>query len=255
MSRRLARSTPIVALALAFAVALACVTFLVLGPVFALVVLVAVGVAGALVGGVVRRRPERTVLLLGVVVLGFGLVGTTVHVVDAAGDHRVESRGHLDAGLIRRQASPGAASSTARLERRGIGYLSEADGTTRSYRVTDGRVALWAVGEYAPWALAVLVFVLAVPLLRAAERGDPFFPGAAARLALLGTLLLFGVPLVRVVQWFAAEVSSTSDSVGPVAEPFLSIGPADLVPGVLVLVLAGIFRRGIELRELERQTV
>ena len=28
-----------------------------------------------------------------------------------------------------------------------------------------------------------------------------------------------------------------------------------ILPGVLVLVLAGVFRRGVELRELERQTI
>jgi hypothetical protein len=41
----------------------------------------------------------------------------------------------------------------------------------------------------------------------------------------------------------------------PIVEPALAVTPFHLLPGLLVLVLAGVFRQGSELRELDRHTV
>jgi len=122
-------------------------------------------------------------------------------------------------------------------------------------RPTKTVLVLWAIELLAPWLLAAIVLVLLVPILRAAERGDPFWEGAARRLTGIGTLLLLGIPAVAIFRYAVAEMATEGTSIAPLAEPTLTISIGHILPGVLVLVLAGVFRRGVELRELERQTI
>jgi len=113
---------------------------------------------------------------------------------------------------------------------------------------------LWSI-QLAPWLLAAIVLVLLFPILRAADRGDPFWDGATRRLTGVGALLLLGIPAIAILRFVVAELANEGNSLAPLVEPALTISVSHILPGVLVLVLAGIFRRGVELRDLERHTI
>jgi hypothetical protein len=189
-----------------------------------------------------RRRPERAALLVAAVVVSFGLIATGVQVVDGVADSRVEWTGKLDVGELVRP-------------RPGYGHLTSAEATVSNPHPSSGAVAWWALGELAPWVLAALLLFLLAPILRAAERGDPFWDGAARRLAISGGLLLIAIPLIKLIQFLAAEAGSSGTFTGPIPEPSLTIALTDFLPGLLVLVLAGVFRRGAELRDFERHAI
>lgn len=123
-------------------------------------------------------------------------------------------------------------------------------------RAGGGVLALWSFQELAPGLLAAIVLGLLAPILRAAGRGDPFWEGATRRLTGIGSLLLVGIPTLAILRYVLAEAATTArPSSSPKAEPMLTLSLSQVLPGVLVLTLAAIFRAGVELREFERHAV
>jgi len=206
-----------------------------------------------------RWRPERIGVLLAVVVVAGGTVDAGLRVGRGVAQSRVEFGGALDVPEILRSFHPrggrGVADPVPRIERMGSGHLSRARGVVTKPRSGTGTVVLWALRELAPWIVAWLGLVLVVPILRAAGRGDPFRADAARRLTLLGSVLVIGVPADALLRFLVSEIASTGTFASPGVEPEVTFSAGQLLPGVLVLCLAGIFRSGGELRELERSTV
>lgn len=220
--------------------------------------LLAVIAAGALLLGPVGRRAERMALLLGTVTVVAGLAFTGVDVVDAVDARSVELRGDLDAREILRNYHPFERGPDAltRFERAGDqGYLTAADGEMRKADAGSTLLALWSAGELAPWLLGALGLFLVAPLLRAADRGDPFLPSAGRRLGTLGALLLVGIPGIAVLRWVAAEAGTGGTFAAPTVTPSLSLSLLHVLPGLGLLVLAGVFRRGAELRDFDRHAI
>lgn len=209
--------------------------------------------AAAVVLALGRARPARAALVLGVVAVVGGGGWTAVRVAEGVDERRIEFRGKLD---VEELVSVHTGSSDGRfIPRPGVAYLESARGTATAAHVDGGRVAFWAVVELAPWAVAAAVLLLLLPLLRAADRGDPFAVDAAGRLRLVGSVLLVGVPALAFLHFVLAEFGSDGGAVNPFVEPQWTVSVMQLLPGVLVLVLAELFRHGAELRELERRTV
>jgi hypothetical protein len=200
-----------------------------------------------------RWRPERVALLLAVVAVAFGLAAAAVDVVHGIQDREVTLRGTLDAAEIRDTFSPPAERDPTVTNVQG--QLTGAKGEMSRPEASSSAIAFWAAGELAPWLLAALVLVLVFPVLRAAGRGDPFWEGATRRLTVVGVLLLLGIPAIAILRFLADTVASEGNFASPVVEPALTISIGQLLPGLLVLALVGIFRRGVELRELERTTI
>lgn len=219
---------------------------------FVLLLTAALVIGGALVL-LGRRRPERVTLVLAIFVVVVGLTATGVEVVAGIADREIAFRGSLDAGEIRDAFSPPAERDPQAT--RGYGYLSGAEGETTRPQAGTRVLVLWSIAQLAPWLLAAIVLVLVHPILRAAGRGDPFWSGATRRLSAVGVLLLLGIPSIAIVQFLTAEAASSGTFLSPVVEPELTISIAQLLPGFLVLALVGIFRRGGELRDLERHTI
>lgn len=244
-----------VVLALAAALMLAAGLFVLL-PVIA----VAAGVAAVAVP-VARAHAERVALALAVIVVAAGSIAAVVRVVDHVSDARVTFRGKIDVGEINRTFDPTGPSGTAdpipATVRHGFGYLSRAAGEMTRPRASGGDLALWSIQELAPWLLAAIVLGLLVPVLRAADRGDPFWSDATTRrLQAVGVLLLVGIPAIALLRFLTAEaISGAGPYAAPVVSPTLSLSLTQVLPGVLVLTLARIFKRGVELRDLERHTV
>lgn len=208
---------------------------------------------------VVRVRPERAALTLAVVTIAGGTLATGVRVADGVADSRVQFRGELDVQEILRSFHPrgpvGLGDPLSSISSLGYGYMSSGHGEMTKPRATPSVLVMWSVGELAPWLLAATVFGLLLPLLRAAEHGDPFRRGSARRLAAIGMLVLVGIPGIAVIRYIAALVASEGHFVSPTIEPALTLSTIHVLPGVLVLVLAGVFRRGAELRDFERHAI
>jgi len=216
-------------------------------------------VAGGALLLIARWRPERVALLLAVVVVVVGAAAATVDVVGGIDDSRVDYHAKFDAHEILSSFQPtkaeGLGDPVARFERIGYAYISSAQGEMTVPRPSTRVQVLWAIQQLAPWLLAAIVLVLLFPILRAADRGDPFWDGATRRLTAVGVLLLLGIPAIAILRFVVAELATGAVSVAPFAEATLTISIGHILPGVLVLVLAGIFRRGVELRDLERHTI
>ncbi|MDQ3936987.1 MAG: DUF2975 domain-containing protein [Actinomycetota bacterium] len=235
---------------------LAVVLWLVSGSAVVLVVLVTVAIGVRLLP-VAARSPERAALILAVIAVASGAIGAGVHVADGIADSRIEYHGELDTGEILSSFHPsgpyGSDDPVPGFERRGDAYLSDAKGVATVPRADGDQLVLWSVAELAPWLLAAIALALLAPILRAAERGDPFRSDATRRLAVIGTLLLAGIPALALLRYILAQ--SVTEGVLPMVEPTLTLSVLQFLPGVLVLVLAGVFRRGAELRDLERHTI
>jgi Protein of unknown function (DUF2975) len=251
---------------MSFRITAAAIALLVLAAVFTaaaglslLTPLVLIAVAAAFVLlRVTRWRPERAALLLAAVAVATGATAAGVRVANGIADSHVDYHGKLNAQEIRRTFAPtgpaGLDDPLPRFKRMGYGYISSAQGVMSVPRADGRALVLWSIQVLAPWLLAAIVLTLLAPVLRAAERGDPFWNGAARRLTWIGSLLLIGIPGIALLGYVAAETASAGTFAGPTAEPTLTLSVTQILPGVLVLVLAGIFRRGVELRELERHT-
>jgi hypothetical protein len=132
--------------------------------------------------------------------------------------------------------------------------LSAAEGDWLNPDPNESAMSLWVVQELAPWLFATLVLFWLAPIVRAARRGDPFLDRAADRLRRIGLCLLFGAPLLAFVRFTGGE-SSWGYAIAPVVTFKFEFGLAQLLPGLAVLTLAEIFRRGHALADLERHTV
>jgi hypothetical protein len=206
------------------------------------------------------RRPERAALVLAAVVVATGAVAATVRVVEGVADARVEYRGELDVGEIHRTFHPtgadGLGDPVPGFLRAGHGYIVDGQAVMTVPGADGITLALWAIRELAPWLLAAIALALLAPLLRAARRGDPFSQSGPRRLAAIGLLLLVGLPGIAIVRYAAAEsASAASVFASPMAQPALTLSALQILPGLLVLVLAGVFRTGLELRDFERHTI
>ncbi|HEV2813350.1 MAG TPA: DUF2975 domain-containing protein [Solirubrobacteraceae bacterium] len=205
-----------------------------------------------------RRRwtTERVALWLAVLFVLGGALDAGWDVAHGVGDRRVEVRGELDVDEILRTHHPSPPDAPAPDERfpAGYAYLSDGHGTLTVPEAEPGAIVAWSILRLAPWLAALAVLAFLVPILRAAGRGDPFARDATRRMRAVGSLLLVGIPAYAVIEYFAAEASLTH-GVAPEVSPVLTLGVTDVLPGLLVLVLAGVFARGVELQELERQTV
>lgn len=216
-------------------------------------ILVALAVGDAL-WLVARWRPERIALVLAVVVVASGAVAAGVDVIDGIEHSRVEYRGELDAQEILRSVHPEAPDDPRpEFERMGVAYLTSADGVMTVPRRDADTLALWSIQELAPWLLAAIILAVLAPILRATERGDPFWRDATRRLTAVGALLLVGIPAIALMGYIVGQ--STTSWAGPSVEPTLSLSFSQILPGVLVLALARIFHAGAELRDLERRTI
>jgi hypothetical protein len=76
---------------------------------------------------------------------------------------------------------------------------------------------------------------------------------ARRRLATIGVLLQVGIPAIAILDCVAAEAASAGRFAAPTVEPTLTLSLIDILPGVLTLAVAGVLRRRVELRDLERQ--
>lgn len=208
---------------------------------------------------IARWRPERVALVLAVLVVAGGGIAAGVRVADGIANDRVTYAGTLDMEEIDQSfGRPDlAAAGEPQLEPSSAGYarMTSGDGVMTRPDAEGAALTLWAWQELAPWAIAAIVLLLLAPLLRAAERGDPFAEDAPRRLALIGSLLVVAIPAISLLRYVAAQVASGGASFSPMISPSFTLSPIHFLPGLLVLVLAGIFRRGGELREFERQTI
>jgi Protein of unknown function (DUF2975) len=196
-------------------------------------------------------------LLLAVLVVGIGTIYTAVEVGIGVANDEVRYEGKLDAHEILRYYQGDGADDDPlpRIKRGGYQYLSSAHGVMTEPQASPGEVAAWAVGELAPWLLAIATLVPLWPIVRRAERGDPFWDGAARRLAIVGQLLLIGIPLVVVYQDLIASAFTGGLGVSPMVSTSIKLSVWHFLPGVAMLVLAGVFRRGAELRDFEAHAV
>ena len=140
--------------------------------------------------------------MLATVTIAAGAIAACVRVADGIADSRVEFRGKLDTGEVLRTFHPtgpdGLGDPLPQIRRLGYGYMSGGDAVMTVPEPTSGTVALWALAQLAPWLLAAFVLVPARPdpaRRRAAD--DPFRARATHRLALIGLLLLVGIPAIN----------------------------------------------------------
>lgn len=135
-----------------------------------------------------------------------------------------------------------------------MAYLSAAEGEMTVPNSEPPELLWWVVQELAPWLFGALVIFWLAPVLRAQQRGEPFQRKAVERLPRIGLLLLIGLPALCLVRYFVGTTAGSS-GIAPMVEPELSIGPFQYLPGLVVLVLADVFRRGLALADLERRTI
>jgi hypothetical protein len=150
---------------------------------------------------------------------------------------------------------PPAASNAKELADRAhaIGVEAEA----RIPNPTSQQLTLWSLQQIISPLLALVSLVLLVIVLEAARKGDPFGSRAVRALSIIGIWLFVMFPLNEALgvllsdsvtsgalQWYGTPPKSSST---------LLIAP--WLPGILVLAVAAVFKRGQELQEADRLTV
>lgn len=165
---------------------------------------------------------------------------------------RIEYEGTLSVSGL------GGMPRAARLaERDEVAYASGVQRATMS--VPDpsrGETAMWLLTRLGPLMLWATALALLYPLLRGARRGEPFGRSVDRGLGRLGALLLVGIPAIELIGYLLAEsLASDLRFNGPAVSPTVQVSLLPLLPGLFVLVLAGAFRRGAELAELDAHTV
>jgi hypothetical protein len=201
------------------------------------------------------RRPAIWALRLAVLAVATGVIATGVHVARGVDERRVPYSGRLDAEEILSYYQPALREGKARPLEPGEALLESARGTVEVHGASGALLAFWAFVELLPWLLAVATLVAIAPILRAADRGDPFGPEVGRRLARAGSLLLVGIPAVTFLRFVLAEAGTSGGGFSPGVDPSWTISVLHFLPGLLLLAFAGIFRQGAELRDLERHTV
>jgi hypothetical protein len=221
------------------------------GSVFVAVLPVAIAI-GLLLLRAGRRDPTQMAIVVAAVTLGAGTLGALGIVVDGVAHSQVRYEGTVDLSDVREAMHPGP-DPVARWEQGGYTYLDHATGTAIAPDASSGLVSFWALLTLAPWVVGVVAFVYLLPVLRAA-RNDPFGRDLSQRLVIVGSVLLFGLPLLATGNYVVAEAAS-SLGVLPHVSPVLRIEFADVFPGAMLLALAGVFRAGASLRDFERHAV
>jgi hypothetical protein len=187
-------------------------------------------------------RVTRVVVLI-VVVLG--LAGAFDEVTRGVAAQQVEFRGTLDADVLLEQANPGQDDARRRLERLGSPHLDTAEGTYVVPNADAFQLVAWSLATLLPWFVATLALVLAQPVLREGERGDPFQPAIARRLTGAGMTLLIGLPLASVLRTGAALTADLGGA-SPFVTPELTLSLGHFLPGLLTLAVASILHRATE---------
>jgi hypothetical protein len=116
------------------------------------------------------------------------------------------------------------------------------------------QVLLVVGNQAAGFLLVVAVLWLIQRIAASMRRGDPFQEANARRLRWTGILLLFGYPLVVVLEgffqnWFFSNEHSPPLPPGGLSIGFPIISMVAILGGLCVLVLAEVFRYGIRLRD------
>ncbi len=222
------------------------------GPVLLAVLLVVALVIAAALVRLGHSRPERAALVLAVVVVVVGLGATSVELAAGIADRQVDFRGELD---VKDFSTPEEDEAAREMRKEGYAYLGSLEVEMTKPKAGTNDLVMWSIGKLAPWLLATIILVLVLPILRAARRGDPFWLDATRRLNAVGMLLLLGIPALAIVQFLTAHAIVDEVASDPFPSPKLTISIGQLLPGFLVLTLVGIFRRGVELQDLERHTV
>jgi hypothetical protein len=108
-------------------------------------------------------------------------------------------------------------------------------------------------------ALVFWAALLVLHVLRRANAGDPFAPSTVRAMFALGWVLAIGLPATELVHLVSAELAlggswaSIGSAVPTDTMPRFSF--AVLLPGLLVLALANVWRYGAQLRETELTTI
>lgn len=204
-------------------------------------------------------RPQKVAMLIAVVVVAGGLGASMSDVVNAVDDRRVEFHGKIDTDAVIDTMHPfraeGKGDPVKQFERNGMGYLRSGEGEVRTAKASSKTLFLWSAAKLAPWLLALIGLALVLPVLRAIERGDAFGTKAVRWIGGLGILLLLAIPGIVLLQYMADESASVGVFAAPMVSPELTLSFLHVLPGMLLLAFAGVFRQGAELREFERSAI
>ena len=200
------------------------------------------------------RRPERWALVFAVLVVAGGLIGAVVDAAGGVARSEITYAGRFDADEVRAPMYWDPRTLAARPPSGEMAYLSGGTAVFTDPTAEPSLIAMWALQVIAPWLLAAAVLAALVPSLRAAERGDPF-AGSGPGLQRIGVVLLAGIPAIALLRYAVAEAGTSGTSQWPFVTPVLTLSLTQLLPGLLVLVLAGVISAGARLRDFERHTV
>ncbi|HEX8083647.1 MAG TPA: hypothetical protein VF529_05100 [Solirubrobacteraceae bacterium] len=202
-----------------------------------------------------QRSAATWALWLAIAAVGIGGTATAVEVVIGIDERTAHYDGRLDVEGILDTFHPARRRGESRPLGRSEAFLDDARGTAEVHDAEGGLIATWAIVELLPWLLAAAALRAIAPVLRGADRGDPFGGDVARRLGGAGSLLLVGIPGIVVLRYLLAEWGSGGAAIAPAVEPAMTISVLHFLPGLLLLALAAVFQQGAELRELERHTV
>lgn len=192
--------------------------------------------------------------------LALALVGAAIEVYRVAetltaDTPRIEYHGTVDPADLYPARSTGSSNERHAI-RHGAAYPSGVTEATESVpNAGGGQTALYVAQELLPVLLAIGVLALLAPLLRAARRGRPFGPALTRRVIVMGWLLLVGVSAIGAVRFLLAYSISHLQFEGALVGEPTAFTTTSILPGLLVLGLAVVFRRGAEMQELEEHTV
>lgn len=235
-----------------------CLTMAVAGPadftaLVAVFVLTALVCAAILLRGRTAAQVAALVchLMLAVTIAAAAVEAYQVADVAGGGPSRIEYHGKIDpADLFPRGVDREHAIRTD------VAYPSSVPDATESVPDPTGKQkALYALQQLLPFLLAIAVLALLAPLLRAASGSRPFGAALTRRVTIMGWLLLLGIPAAGAVRFLLAYSISELGFDGVLVHEPAAFKTAWVLPGLLVLGLAVVFRRGEELQELEEHTV
>lgn len=189
-------------------------------------------------------------VLLVLSVGGAAIEGYRVADVVGGGASRFEYYGKIDSSELYR---PGDSQQLA--IRRNVSYPTAVTGKESVPNPKGKQKLLYAIQELLPILLAIAVLALLAPLLRAAARGRPFGRSVTRRVTIMGWVLLIGLPALGAIRFLLAYSISELHYDGALVREPTAFTTTSILPGLLVLGLAVVFRRGAEMQELEEHTV
>jgi len=216
------------------------------------VVLTTVALAAIVLRGQTAARVASGVcqVLLVLSVGGAAIEGYRVADVVGGGASRFEYHGKIDSTELYRSGD-----SQQLAIRRNVSYPTAVTGTESVPNPKGKQKLLYAVQELLPILLAIAVLALLAPLLRAAARGRPFGRSVTRRVTIMGWVLLIGLPALGAIRFLLAYSISELYYDGALVREPTAFTTTSILPGLLVLGLAVVFRRGAEMQELEEHTV